>query len=132
MVASADFSMNKISAAVVGFLVAPLVSAIIGAVLTPVEGRLNLDVFSIFGLLPLFYFFAALATILFGMPSFFLLLKYKLITWWSTILVGIVVGVLVALIFKAPNHVEARDLLVMGAMGSASAFTFWLIWRLGR
>ena len=124
--------MSKITAAVVGFLVAPLVSAVIGAVLTPVQGKLNLDLVSILGLLPIIYLFAALATALLGVPSFLLLLKYKLVTWWSALGVGVVAGVIVALIFKAPSHVEARDLMVMGAIGSASAFSFWLIWRLGR
>jgi ABC-type uncharacterized transport system permease subunit len=125
-------AMSKVTAAIMGFLVAPLVSAVIGAVLTPVEGRLNLDLVSILGLLPIIYFFAALATILLGVPSFLLLLKYKLVTWWSALIVGVVAGVIVALIFKAPSHVEARDLLVMGTMGSASALAFWVIWRLGR
>jgi ABC-type uncharacterized transport system permease subunit len=124
--------MSKATAAIVGFLVAPLVCAIIGAVLTPVEGRINLDIFSILGLLPIFYFFAALATILFGVPCFLLLLKYKLVTWWSALLVGIVAGLLVAVIFKAPSHVEARDLIVLGFMGSASALSFWLVWRSSR
>lgn len=124
--------MNKINAAVVGFLVAPLVASIIGAVLTPVNGKLNFDLASIIGLLPIFYLFAALATALIGVPSFLLLYKCKLVSLWSALGVGVSAGVIVALVIKAPSHLEAQDLIAMAAMGSASTLSFWLIWRLGR
>lgn len=121
--------MTKIKTAIVGFLVAPFMSASIGITQTEVFG--DLDVATFFGLLPLFYFFSAVATILFGVPIFLILNRFKLIKWWSTLSAGMLIGALATIIFSFPNEIQFKALLTMSSMGGASAFFFWLIWSLG-
>jgi uncharacterized membrane protein YvlD (DUF360 family) len=119
--------MSKVAAAIVGFLAASLIPALMFAVLTPVSGRFDLP--SMLGLFTVGYFFSAMATILFGLPAFFLIHYFRLIRWWSTLAAGCAVGAIVAIIVRLPNRVEVNDLLVMCAMGTAAAFAFWLVWR---
>lgn len=95
--------MKKRTALVVGFFTAPLISALIGAALTPITR--SVEVVSIFGLLPLLYFFSFLTTLLFGVPAFFMLLRLRLIAWWSTIGAGAGIGAVVAIIVRLPDRV---------------------------
>lgn len=121
---------KTIIVAIVGFLVTPLISSLIGVLLTPLsEGQ---KLISILGLLPIFYFFSTLATIVFGVPAFFLLRHFKLITWWAALGVGVVIGGLVSVILRLPSAPHLHDLMTMMPIGAASAFSFWLIWRLTR
>jgi hypothetical protein len=122
--------MRRRTAAVLGFLSAPLVSALIGAALTPVTRTFDLRAF--LGLVPVFYFFAAVVTVLLGIPAFLLLLRFKLVRWWSALGAGFLIGALVALIMRSPNAIQPRDVLVFAPTGAASALSFWLIWKLGR
>jgi hypothetical protein len=86
-------SVTRNTATLVGFLVAPLVSASTAVVVgAATGGASNEDPFSAVGLIPIFYFFSFLATILLAVPIYFVLLHYELIRWWSTVLAGILIG----------------------------------------
>jgi hypothetical protein len=116
--------------AVISFLVAPLFPAAMLGLLTPITGGvINTDPVSILGLMPVGYFFSAVATALLGVPAFLLLKHFDLVRWWSAIASGLVIGALVAIAIRLPSVVQARDLLVMVPIGGASALIFWLIWR---
>ena len=111
-------------ATVVGFLIA----SVIPVALFALRGHGEYEL----GLLPILYFFSAMATLLFGVPTFFLLRHFKLIRWWSALVVGFAIGAIVAGILPLPAPPMADDVLFMGPVGAVSAFGFWLIWKLGR
>jgi hypothetical protein len=119
--------MSKARATMIGFLVAPLVSALIGVSLSP-EG-IGQDFIPRLALLPILYFFSAMAAILFGAPAFLLLARLKMISWWSVLGAGAIIGGLVAAVLRSPSPVTFQDILTMAPIGSASAFSFWLIYR---
>jgi hypothetical protein len=122
--------MKKTTATIIGFLVSPLIAAILGILITPLGA--NQEVASRLGLLPIFYFFSILATLTFGVPIFFLLSYLKAISWWSALGAGVVIGILVAVVLRLPDIVQIRDFMSMIPMGVASALGFWLIWRRGQ
>jgi len=122
--------MTKAKATIVGFLVAPMIPAVYGALTTDTFGPLDVLTFLVWFIV--FYNYALWPTCLFGVPLFFVFKRYNLIRWWSTALTGLLIGMLVAVIFAAPNTVTLGLLLTMGLLGYASAFTFWLIWSRGK
>lgn len=77
------------------------------------------------------YPFSVAATVLFGMPAFFALSRFRLVKWWTTLLVGFVLGTLVAIVMRLPNPVDLHDVVTFAPMAAGSALVFWLIWRLG-
>jgi hypothetical protein len=122
--------MRRITAGVVGFLVAPLISALILSATTrlfepgDIAGRV--------GMVPVFYYFSAIATVVLGLPAFFLFLHFRIVRWWSVLAGGMVIGALMGAIVGAPNHAQLPDMLLMAAAGSVAALGFWVIWRQGR
>lgn len=60
--------MNKTASATVGLLVAPFVGALLAVLTSPLV--VMHDPLSGLGLLPIFYFFSLLATLVFGIPIF--------------------------------------------------------------
>jgi RHS repeat-associated protein len=80
------------------------------------------------GMVPVFYYFSAMATVLLGLPAFFLLLRFRIIRWWSVVVGGLVIGALMGTLVGAPNHTQLPNVLLMAATGAASALGFWLIW----
>lgn len=121
--------MTKNKSTIIAFLVAPLIPASIGITQTAVFGSLNLTTF--FGLLPIFYLFSVMATVFFGAPLFLIFRRYKMISWLSSLVVGIVVGALAALIFFPANTVQISGLILMSSTGGAAGLFFWLIWSFG-
>ena len=118
--------MKSINAPLMGFLLTPLVAAVITAFLSPVGRDESLIAW---GLIPIFYFFAFLATGFLGAPAFFILRYFNLITWWATIIVGIVIGTVVGILLRLPNSQYLNDLIPPMFIGAISAFSFWAIWR---
>ena len=83
----------------------------------------------------IFYFYAAWAAVILGLPSFLLLRKLGAIRWWSASLVGLIVGIL-GLAFVSPRGMYSlsTDLglcVLWGSIGALSAVVFWVIWRRG-
>ena len=111
------------------FLIVPLVPASIGAIQTVVAGNWHWD--AVFGLVPIFYWFSLLATIVFGVPIFLVCRRYNIIRWWSSLGAGIVVGVLVSIVLGYPNYVQLEGLIIHSLAGGAAGFVFWLILNFG-
>lgn len=119
--------MDKNTATTLGFFSAPLIAATIIALNSPL---FRVQEFTSYVLIPMFYFYTSIVTILFGVPSFLLLDHFKLITWWSTVGMGTIVGAFVGVLIRLPSTPHLSDLLPMTPIGTASAFGFWLIWRI--
>ncbi len=121
--------MRKAIAATCGFLIAPLVSALILVVFTLVaDGSARSGGLLI---LPIYYSAAAGVTVLLGLPIFLVLLRFNLVRWWSALLAGTVIGALAGITIGR-QAVELAGFLVMVSASTASGLTFWMIWRLGR
>ncbi|MFZ6781322.1 hypothetical protein ACO0LD_31180 [Undibacterium sp. Ji83W] len=121
--------MTKDTATTLGFIFAPLIAAIIIALRSPNFGGQD---FIAYGLVPIFYFFTFYTAILLGVPAFLLLDHFKLVNWWSIIGSGTVIGALAGIFIRLPSTPHLSDLLPTTPIGSASAFGFWLIWRMAR
>lgn len=120
--------MRKITAAVTGVLVAPLVPATVVALGMPITGD-SWDIVNRVVMIPFFYGYSVAAAMLLGVPIFLLFLRFGLLRWWSTIAAGIAIGAAVA--FIVFSHLTVSGLIIMALHGGVSAFVFWLIWRLG-
>jgi hypothetical protein len=121
--------MRRVTAGVVGFAVAPLVPAIFFAVRNSLVGPW--DVVARVAMVPMVYLPSALFTVVFGLPIFFLFLRFRLIRWWSVLGAGLGIGALVGVIVQSPN-LQPPEILFTAVTGAASALCFWLFWRQGR
>lgn len=120
--------MTRYTASVAGFAFAPLISAVVCSVLTPIPGaRL-----SGFNMLSLFYICAFVITVVAAVPTYLVLLRFRLVTCWSIVASGAVIGALVGLVLLAPNPMQSHGIVVTALTGALSACGFWTIWRLGR
>jgi hypothetical protein len=122
--------LRRLTAAVLGFVVAPLISALVLSATTRLFEPL--DIVARIGMMPVFYYFSAGATILLGLPAFLLFLHFNIIRWWSVLGSGLAIGVLMGLVVGAQNGAQIPDVLLMATAGAASALGFWLIWEQGR
>jgi hypothetical protein len=120
--------MKQTTAALLGFLAAPILPAIYLAIVYPLSG--NRDVISISGSFLLFYNFSAVATAIFGVPSYFALKRYSLVAWWSAAACGGLAGAL-SIAFWTSGF-EASIQLRFTLLGAASGLLFWSIWRASR
>jgi hypothetical protein len=85
--------------------------------------------------------YSAIPTIVFAVPAYFVGRWLNLIRWWSTLIVGFVIGLLVWIIFVWPQLVHpsptatAFDLIKGGltwaAVGAIAGIAFWLSWVRG-
>lgn len=115
--------------ATLGFLVAPLVAAVACAVASPLsDGPAGIA----FGLIPVFYFFAVMASGFLGFPAFLVLRRLGLVRWWSASLTGAVVGAVAAAALASPGSPRAESLLFLVTVGIGSALSFWAIWWSGQ
>ena len=122
--------MKRTNAPLIGFLLAPLVAAVLGVLLTPlaVEG----DLLSKLELLPIFYFFSLMVEIFFGVPLFLLLWRFGAINLWTSLMAGIAVGMVATIVLKLPSIPELRDFMSMPLIAAVSALCFYLIWQRSR
>ena len=91
-----------------------------------------------FGLLVAMYFYSLIVTAIFGIPAYFLRSSIKLIWWWSTSVIGTLIGAIVFYILNVGNLSYVmnspgsyRDVLEMAAIGGFAAFILWVIWVQG-
>jgi len=112
--------------AAIGFLVAPLAAIAVLFLNDLIGGRqAGFPVVTIVGFGVIAYLVAAFLTAALGIPIFLVLRHVNLVRWWSALLSGAAIGVLVALAFGAVH--DGVAIIVMSAAGAASAFVFWLI-----
>lgn len=120
---------GKNTATLIAFVFAPLVSTLIYPLMASdlPDDIVNLTVDLLF-----FYFFCSLATLILGMPIYFLLRHFKLVRWWTCISSGIVIGVVVAVLVSLKNPVQDRSLAFYAGVGAITGFCFWLFRYIGK
>lgn len=124
--------MKKSTAAITGFLVAPLISSLLAALLTRTTRSGIPDPIVVLGLIPILYSASICVVAVLGLPSFLILNRFRLVSLFSSLVTGLLIGVLVAMVVTLPNSVTFHDASVMGFVGALSAFSFWQIWKHGR
>jgi hypothetical protein len=122
--------MRTVTAGIVGFLVAPLIAALILSATTRLVPPS--DIIARIGMLPVFYYFSAVATCLLGLPVFLIFRRLRLLRWWSVLASGFVIGALMGALVGESNHAQLPDMLLMAGAGAVAALGFWAIWSQGR
>ena len=113
--------MRKPAAIGAALVLAALVPALTFSVLTPVlKGQFSV---AQFGLVPVFLVFSVVAIMLIGTPMYFALRALRLVRWWSSLMAGAVVG----LVLRLPEAPAQKDFLILCPVGAAAAFVFWLV-----
>lgn len=119
--------MEKDKWIVIGLFVAPLLPAVFGALTTQITPdplpQLN------WGLAPVFYQFALLACTLLGLPVYFLGRRLGLVTWWSALISGAIIGALFASTPRILGNIQFGQLLILCPLGAATAFLFYVFAR---
>ena len=123
-------TMRQRTAGIVGFIVAPLIAALIFSATTPLVRPQ--DVLSRIEMLPMAFLPAAGVTILIALPAFLLFKHFGLVRWWSVIGIGSVIGALIGCTLGSRNLAQVPGILFMAGTGAVSALGFWLIWIRGR
>jgi hypothetical protein len=122
--------MKQTLATALGFFAASILPAAYLATAFPLSGIRDLQ--SISGSFIVFYYFAAVATVVLGFPMFLILKKLKLVTWWSTVGSGVSVGTVAIFAVTLGGDMDLTSLLRYAMLGGAAGFIFWIFWRLGR
>ncbi|MEW6642139.1 MAG: hypothetical protein AB1586_16660 [Pseudomonadota bacterium] len=137
-------SVKETTAAIVGFVVVPIIPALVLGILTPVTAE-GPSALSVIGLLPIGYFFSAFVTLVLAVPAAFGLRKLGLASWWSASGGGFAIGVFVLVLLhwqpgsgdlqtslaNAIRNSLTKGAIIYGATGGFSGFVFWLIWKCG-
>jgi hypothetical protein len=72
------------------------------------------------------YFYAAIFTVVFALPMFILLRRFRLLRWWIAMAAGLLIGCLGAVTIGTDSAAGVCTLALLGAGGGA---IFWLIAR---
>ena len=68
---------------------------------------------------------SALIALVVGGPAFFLARRLGLVTWWLSLLVGALAGVLAAALLIS----RMEEVPIFAMFGSIAGAIFWLVWR---
>src|SRR5438046_2046812 len=77
-----------------------------------------------FGYWPLVFIFVLFPTVILGLPVYFFVKHFGLITWWMSLLCGLLIGVAADAMFFGRSGMPVAN----GAIGSFSGFVAWLTW----
>lgn len=117
--------MKKNIAAILGFLISPLFSAI---TLMPTEMLRNDHSFAFtdsIGWIPIIYCYILGATLVIGLPTYLIFRHFNKVTWLSAMFGGALCGAVMLFISNALNPI----IIFIGAL---SGLIFWLIESRGR
>ena len=112
-------SMKKNVSAALGFFIAPLFAATLLSSLELLSEK-HLNLADAIGWIPIFYFFTLMASLVIGLPAYLLLRRYRVVTWWSSIIVGLFAGALMVFLFTPLK-------LIVIVVGACCGLLFWLV-----
>lgn len=122
--------MKQTLATALGFFAASILPAAYLATAFPLSGDRDLQ--SVLGSFFVIYFFAATATVILGVPIFLILNRLKLVTLWSAVGSGALVGAIALMAVTFAAGIDLATLLRFAMIGGAAGFMFWIFWRAGR
>ena len=135
---SNNTTMVKRRAASVGFLVAaaipPLLSSLFGLILNAQSQKTNFAE-SLLGATVFFvvlYPYSILFAAVFGLPIFLLANRFGIVTWWLSVIVGMLVGVAAFAITEYGNQFNLKEAFEFACAGMSAGFVFWKIWQRGK
>jgi len=119
-------------ATAIAFLTSPWIPAIIAAVGFPITNESFVaDLPNRLLLTPFLAAYSYAATFFLAVPAYLALSRFGLVNVWSILAAGILGGVAVHVILRAPNGIDGNGLLQSCSAGLCGALVFWLIWRTG-
>lgn len=121
--------MKPAKATLIAFLTAPAIPPLVGAVITPQTREFDIVTILIFATIA--YMVSAAAAALLGAPIFFSLRRINLVRWWSALVAGFAIGVVMAVLVRLPNLAHAQEIILMGIEGAVAGLVFWAIWKQG-
>ena len=114
--------IHPLAAAILGFVLAPLVPAILVCIYAIITGSGEGTFYEAIMMILPFYFFAEMFAILIGMPAIFLMRYFWKITLGTTLFAGLFIGLIGGLLLDMA--------LFSSIYGLVSAYIFWNIWSL--
>jgi uncharacterized membrane protein len=118
--------MNKTNVTAIGFLVANVIPAIFMCVYWQPKKIYDI-IISFLG----FYLFSGLMVISIGIPTFLIIKYFWRISLHSSLIAGLIDGLIVAIIFFRIGFNDINLALMYSSLGALTAFVFWLIWKRG-
>jgi hypothetical protein len=115
---------------VTAFVLAPLVTALIVIIVTPIErGTFSEQLFSTLATMFAWYFGAVTLTAVLAVPAFIILRRMNMVRWWSALAMGLVIGFIATLIVGTPTAHILQGPAPLSIVGGASGLIFWFIWK---
>ena len=121
--------MRQVLATGLAFLAAATVPAAYFAAMHPLSGQR--DPLSIAGTFLVAFFFAAVATVVFGLPAFLILRRLKFIRWWAATGWGALAGVMSITAVRFSLSIEPAVVVRFALLGGVAGLLFWAVWRTG-
>ena len=113
---------------VVAFLAAPLVPALLYALFDSTRaGSAEGNVLGFLVVASIVYWYAGIATVVLALPTFLVLNRFHLVSWWSSVGAGAILSLLFA-----ETLFGQSDFALLGSLGALAGLAFWLIWRAPR
>ena len=128
--------MKEPAAVVVGIAVVPVIPAatlVAIAILYPVGGNsvVEWSPYTISMIFLAIYLFCLSPMILLGLPASLVGRYFKLVRWWSALIVGCSPGALMAVLIPLYGG-GTYDFLLNEIIGAASGLVFWAVWGLSQ
>jgi hypothetical protein len=118
-------SMFRVAAEPIGCLLAPV--PIVGVGLVELIFHTSFDAFAIIIFSLVVYLLAFGFTIVLGYPIYRLLLRLKAFRWWTSILLGAVIGAVVTIMVGHPISLMSDGVLINSAASAGSGLLFWAV-----
>jgi hypothetical protein len=118
--------------AILAFGLAPLVAALLFATITNLDGGFTLGTGEYLLTILLAYAVGLTLEFVLALPTFLLLKHFGVVSWWSALAAGYVLGYVGALIIRSPSAPILRGHIPIALIGPVSGIAFWLIERPAR
>jgi NADH:ubiquinone oxidoreductase subunit 6 (subunit J) len=117
--------MFRNAAEVIGCLIAPVPLVCVGVVESILYTRFDAVVVAVF--LVLAYIGALGFTIVLGYPLYRLLSRLNAFRWWTSILSGFAVGMVVTVLTGHPANLLSNGVLINSLAAAVSGLLFWVL-----